>query len=145
MVHGARTLRARAASVEDIRERHEGPVRSDAWLSAEGRDNLPRQHRGLRQHPRTTQPARHTMRLTRALAVAFLAVTPLAAQTPTGTVIDEAAPSGANYDKAEFRLWYPSGVATFRGILVLVPGSNGDGRPMAQDTVWQAFAAKNNL
>jgi pimeloyl-ACP methyl ester carboxylesterase len=32
-----------------------------------------------------------------------------------------------------------------RAVLVLVPGSNGDGRAMAQDTVWQAFARKNQL
>ena len=39
----------------------------------------------------------------------------------------------------------PSSDAPLRGVLVLVPGSNGDGRAMAQDTVWQAFAVKNQL
>jgi pimeloyl-ACP methyl ester carboxylesterase len=32
-----------------------------------------------------------------------------------------------------------------RAVLVLVPGSNGDGRSWAADTVWQQFAAKNRL
>lgn len=62
-----------------------------------------------------------------------------------GTTIEGVVPPGANFDKAEFRLWYPEGVAQFRGIVLLMPGSNGDGRPMALDTVWQAFAVKHKL
>jgi poly(3-hydroxybutyrate) depolymerase len=67
------------------------------------------------------------------------------AQTsPTG-LLEEAAPPGTNYDKAEFRLWYPKNVASLRAIVVLVPGSNGDGRGQVEDTVWQAFATKHGL
>jgi len=61
------------------------------------------------------------------------------------STIDDSIPPGTNFDKAQFRLWLPNGTGTLRGALVLVPGSNGDGRAMAQDTVWQAFAAKNKL
>jgi poly(3-hydroxybutyrate) depolymerase len=61
------------------------------------------------------------------------------------SVVDDSVPPGANFDKAQFRLWVPAGVEKVRAVLVLVPGSNGDGRTMAQDTVWQAFAAKNRL
>src|SRR5262245_8712995 len=60
------------------------------------------------------------------------------------SALDDEVASGNNYDKAEFRLWLPS-TASVRAILVLVPGSNGDGRPMADDPVWQAFAAKHDL
>ena len=60
-------------------------------------------------------------------------------------VLDDAIAPGANYDKAEFRLWYPRDAAALRAVLVLVPGSNGDGRAMAEDSVWQAFAARNKL
>jgi dienelactone hydrolase len=68
------------------------------------------------------------------------------AQAPaSGTVRDVVMAPGANYDKAEFRFWYPDGSEPFRGVLVLVPGSNGDGRPMAEDTVWRAFATKHRL
>ena len=59
--------------------------------------------------------------------------------------IDEAVPPGDNYDKAEFRLWVPSAAKALDATLVLVPGSNGDGRPMADDTFWQEFATKHNL
>ncbi|HSQ30115.1 MAG TPA: hypothetical protein VLN49_09710 [Gemmatimonadaceae bacterium] len=59
--------------------------------------------------------------------------------------VDDSIPPGANFDKAQFRLWTPRGAQRLRAILVLVPGSNGDGRAMAQDSVWQAFATRNQL
>lgn len=60
-------------------------------------------------------------------------------------ILDDSIPSGANFDKAQFRFWAPEGNTPLRGVLVLVPGSNGDGRPMAQDTVWQKFATEQHL
>jgi poly(3-hydroxybutyrate) depolymerase len=54
-------------------------------------------------------------------------------------------PPGANFDKANFRLWLPKDVKTVRAIAVLVPGSNGDGRAMANDAAWQAFATKEKV
>lgn len=80
-----------------------------------------------------------------AAALVSLVRTPAVAQTSPSRVLEEAAPPGANYDKAEFRFWAPPGAGTLRAVLVLMPGSNGDGRPAAEDTVWQAFAAKNKL
>lgn len=72
----------------------------------------------------------------------------LQAQTPpapsVGTIDTTVAP-GANFDKAEFRLFVPPGVKTARAIVVLVPGSNGDGRPMADDPFWRAFAVKEQV
>jgi poly(3-hydroxybutyrate) depolymerase len=67
------------------------------------------------------------------------------AQTPA--VLDDSIPAvaTANYAVAQFRFWIPPTSGPVRALLVLVPGSNGDGRPMAQDTVWQAFATKNKL
>ncbi len=62
-----------------------------------------------------------------------------------GEVFDETVPSGANFDKADFRLWHPAGVVSLRAIVVLMPGSNGDGRSMAEDPAWQSFATKNKL
>ncbi|HLQ76566.1 MAG TPA: hypothetical protein VK210_04385 [Terriglobia bacterium] len=62
-----------------------------------------------------------------------------------GEVIDETVPPGANYDKADFRMWGPADAASFRAIVVLMPGSNGDGRSMAEDPAWQTFATKNKL
>lgn len=62
-----------------------------------------------------------------------------------GATLDEAAAPGNNYAKAEFRLWYPTEAGKMRGVIVLVPGSNGDGRPMADDAVWQDFATRHAL
>jgi len=65
-----------------------------------------------------------------------------AAAQPT-TLLDFSAPPGANYDKAEFRFWCPDGPV--RAVLALVPGSNGDGRPMADEPFWREFATKQRL
>ena len=74
------------------------------------------------------------------IAVLFLAVPVVAwSQTPA---MDETIPPGANFDKAEFRLWLPDGVESLRAVVVLVPGSNGDGRSMADDPFWREFATK---
>jgi poly(3-hydroxybutyrate) depolymerase len=68
------------------------------------------------------------------------------AQVPAGTTLDAAAgSSGNNYDKAEFKLWYPTDAGAFRAVIVLVPGSNGDGRPMVEEPAWQAFAIRHKL
>jgi dienelactone hydrolase len=63
----------------------------------------------------------------------------------SAATIDETVPPGNNFDKAEFRLWLPLDVPTVRAALISVPGSNGDGRPMADDAAWQAFATRNKL
>ena len=93
-------------------------------------------------------PARHLLRRSTTVA----ALTLIAAFVPAGLraqdaarFLDETIAPGANYDKAEFRLWLPAGNTPVRATLVLVPGSNGDGRAQAADTVWQAFATRNHL
>jgi poly(3-hydroxybutyrate) depolymerase len=73
--------------------------------------------------------------------VAALCAVPASAQQ----LLEHAIPSGANYDKAEFRMWLPPNTPKVRAVLVLVPGSNGDGRPQAEDAFWQAFASKHRL
>jgi dienelactone hydrolase len=60
-------------------------------------------------------------------------------------VIDVTIPPGGNYDKAEFRLWYPADATTLRAVAVLMPGSNGDGRALAEEAGWQEFATKNHV
>ena len=54
---------------------------------------------------------------------------------------DVSVPSGKNYDKAEFRLWLPAGLGVARGVLVVVPGSNGDGRDWVERPAWREMAA----
>lgn len=80
-----------------------------------------------------------------ALFVALFLSLPAAAQTPTGTTLEENVAPERNYDKAEFKLWLPNGVASVQAIAVLVPGSNGDGRGQVDDPVWQEFAARHKL
>jgi pimeloyl-ACP methyl ester carboxylesterase len=67
------------------------------------------------------------------------------AQAADPALLEETIPPGNNFDKAEFRLWIPPDAGPLRGALILVPGSNGDGRSMAGDSVWQSFAARHKL
>lgn len=78
------------------------------------------------------------------MLIALITVVTLA-QPSAGTSSDQTIPPGANFDKAEFRLWVPAGVDRAQAVLVLVPGSNGDGRPMADDPFWQEFAQRHRL
>jgi hypothetical protein len=50
-----------------------------------------------------------------------------------------------SYKIASFRLWYPKGVDNVRGILVLVPGSNSDGRYDVGLSEWQEFATSEKF
>ena len=75
------------------------------------------------------------------LTLLLLAPVTLQAQS----VLEDSVPPGANFEVAQFRFWAPTGTAPVRGVLVLVPGSNGDGRAMALDSTWQAFAARQRL
>ena len=59
--------------------------------------------------------------------------------------IDVTIAPGANYDKADFRLWIPPDVAMLKAVVVLVPGSNGDGRAQVDDEFWRAFAVKQRV
>lgn len=67
------------------------------------------------------------------------------AQAIPGKTFEEAVPPGTNFDKAQFRLWIPNDVEKFRAVLVLTTGSNGDGRPMVDDPVWQSLAFRQKL
>lgn len=84
--------------------------------------------------------------LTLLVAVAVVPASEIAAQSAAASsTLDDSLPPGTNFDKAQFRLWVPPAAGALRGALILVPGSNGDGRSMAEDTVWQAFATRNRL
>ena len=76
---------------------------------------------------------------------ALLLTGALAAQSPAGTTWDDSLTPGRNYAVAQFRLWLPAEVGRVRAALLLVPGSNGDGRGQVADTVWQAFATRHHL
>ncbi|MGE5359601.1 MAG: hypothetical protein ACM3NQ_11335 [Bacteroidales bacterium] len=69
----------------------------------------------------------------------------LIAQAPDMQTFDETVAPGANFDKAAFRLWCPPGAQPLKAVLVLVPGSNGDGRGEVTDPVWRDFAVRNRV
>jgi hypothetical protein len=50
-----------------------------------------------------------------------------------------------NFSKAAFRFWSPSYDQPIRGVIVLVPGLNGDGRGKVTDPAWQDLARKYRL
>ena len=58
---------------------------------------------------------------------------------------DQVIPPGNNFDKAQFRLWIPNDAGILRAALILTTGSNGDGRPMVDDPVWQSLATRYKL
>jgi dienelactone hydrolase len=81
-----------------------------------------------------------------ALALVATSDSALRAQTAAaGVTFDETIPPGANFDQASFRLWLPAADAPVKAIVLLVPGSNGDGRAETADPAWQAFAVRHRL
>lgn len=73
------------------------------------------------------------------LFVIIMVVSPCGA-----TLLDFEAPrrGQGNFSKAAFRFWMPDDAKELRGLLVLVPGLDGDGRGMAGDKRWQDLAVK---
>lgn len=61
------------------------------------------------------------------------------------TAVDDGLTNGNNYDKASFRLWMTDNVKTIQGVIVMMPGSNSDGRDMVYDTLWQKIAARHGF
>jgi len=54
-------------------------------------------------------------------------------------------PPGPNFSVAAFRWWHPPENEKLLGVLVLVPGSNSDGRAQVEDPFWQDFARQHGL
>jgi dienelactone hydrolase len=59
--------------------------------------------------------------------------------------LDITVPEGRNFSLAAFRFWLPPGAGVVRGVTVLVPGSNSDGRAQVDDAFWRAFAQRHDL
>ena len=82
----------------------------------------------------------------KAFLVAAILSSPAAIVQPASAeTYDVEMPPGTNYDRASFRLWLPEDVETLRAALVLVPGSNGDGRDQVDTPFWQELAARHQL
>ena len=95
----------------------------------------------------TEEVKKHTVKLSRrGPSTSFTSLHILLSSSSSGRrgPIHSKRPSrpGANFDKADFHFWLPKDSGPVRAIVVLVPGSNGDGRQMADDAFWQEFATK---
>jgi len=87
-----------------------------------------------------------TLRIRSCLVIAaILLALPAPRRAQLASTVDEAIPPGVNFDKAEFRLWIPRNLGQVRAVVVLIPGSNGDGRAQVDDPAWQAFAERQGL
>jgi dienelactone hydrolase len=63
----------------------------------------------------------------------------------TDTLFNTGYLAGSNFALAAFRWWHPYEAKVLRGVLVLVPGSNSDGRAFVEDAYWQDFARSHQL
>lgn len=68
----------------------------------------------------------------------------LMAATPDAGTFEVSIAAGAGFARAEFRVWLPPKLAHLRAVVVLMPGSNQDGRSQIDDLVWRAFATRND-
>jgi len=51
----------------------------------------------------------------------------------------------AHLERASFRWWVPPDAKTVRGVLVIIPGRNGDARDAVHDADWQALATRQGF
>jgi hypothetical protein len=75
----------------------------------------------------------------------FIIILLILFQSLQAKIINDSIPAGKNFERAVFRIWYPDDLKVIHGIIVLVPGSNGDGRGQVNDSIWQAFAKKHGF
>lgn len=66
-------------------------------------------------------------------------------QIQAQTVLEDSVMNGNNFQKAAFRLWIGPETKAIAGVIVMVPGSNGNGRNMVEKPEWQALAKKHNM
>lgn len=91
-------------------------------------------------------PRRHACLLPVCLGALWLTLVPLrAASSAADQTMDESSRGRANFARADFRLWLPSDIARVRAALVLVPGSNSDGRSAVDEASWRVFATQHDL
>lgn len=77
--------------------------------------------------------------------VALLCILSLSGVELNAKILNDSISPAKNFEKAAFRLWYPDDLPFIRAIVVLVPGSNGDGRSQVADSAWQVFAMRNRM
>jgi dienelactone hydrolase len=53
--------------------------------------------------------------------------------------------AGPHVETAQFAAWFPPKAPAIRAVLALLPGHNGDGRPLIDDPEWRTFAEQQDL
>lgn len=87
------------------------------------------------------------MKIQASLLFSLVIVTSTLAQDPPADPTEwssEKAPS-PHLDEAQFRWWAPEDAKTLRGILMVIPGRNGDARGAVNDPGWQDLARAHDL
>ncbi len=84
-----------------------------------------------------------TRLISKVLVIIVISTTPFMALSQT--VLNDSIMNGPNFEKAAFRLWIHKDIKKVRGIIVMVPGSNGDGRNMVEKTEWQNLAKEHDM
>ena len=74
------------------------------------------------------------------ISIIFFVSTPVSADT-----YDVTLEPGVIHNMSAYRMWIDPATTRIRGILILNPGSNSDGRAAVEDEVWQNFATKHNF
>jgi len=64
---------------------------------------------------------------------------------PAQIIANDSVLDGGNFEKAAFRLWFREDIKSIKGVIVLVPGSNGDGRDLVFEKNWQELAATHEM
>ena len=60
-------------------------------------------------------------------------------------IFDISLPPGRNFQTAAFRLWYDDAEVIIRGVVMLMPGAEFDGRPWVTDPLWQTLAKRHRF
>lgn len=75
----------------------------------------------------------------------LITISTIFTSTANAKIYDVTMKAGTIHNMAAFRMWTPTGVDKFRGILILSPGSNSDGRDLVDTKQWQDFAIKHDF
>lgn len=75
----------------------------------------------------------------------FFIADPMPSHAASERTFDVEIPPGKNFAVAAFRWWHPPEADELKGVVILVPGSNADGRGDVGDPFWQAFARRHRL
>lgn len=81
------------------------------------------------------------------IAPSLPAAPPTAESPPTAGTYSECQidpTTDSNFSLALFRIWLPDPMIPVKGVLAVLPGSDADGTPLANDPNWQAIAKKWN-